>query len=258
MPTPALLAADPDTTVADAATIVMSWLEGRPRWDGSPRQRWLDQIVDTLVELHQIEVSSPPGRIPRISRYAQSAYEPPRWSQRPQVWERAFEIFHGPIPESEDRFIHRDLHPGNLLWRRHELTGVVDWQAACVGPSSADPGHCRLNMFYDDPALADQLRITWEQRSGQRYHPWADVNAIVGVLDHIRTPKNPSRARVAIEHALANAVTDLSDRASASRRRGRCGSSGHSLLRRDCNHRICVLALVITGSTRRLGAFRSR
>ena len=64
-------------------------------------------------------------------------------------------------------------------------------------------------MFFDDPALADQLRVTWQDRSSEPFHPWADINAIIGVLDHIRAPERTNRTRAAIEHALASAVADL-------------------------------------------------
>ena len=122
---------------------------------------------------------------------------------------RAAEVFHGPVPAGDVSFVHRDFHPGNLLWSRGHLSGVVDWQSACLGPSSIDPGHCRLNMLYYDAALADELRRAWEQRSGRAFDPWADVMSIIGVLDHLRTPEEPSKSRLAIEDALARAVAAL-------------------------------------------------
>lgn len=208
LPTPLPLAADLNGDVTDVPTIAMSWLEGRPVWDGRPRQRWLDQIVDAMIEVHTIKI---PARtaVPPIERYEQRVYQPPAWSTRPGVWERAFELFHGPIPDCDVGFVHRDFHPGNTLWRRGRLSGVTDWQAACVGPASIDPGHCRLNLLYTSLERAEQLRTTWERRSGHRYQPWADVMSIVGVLDSHRTNTHATTAMRAIEHTLARAVADL-------------------------------------------------
>ena len=43
-------------------------------------------------------------------------------------------------------FLHRDFHPGNLLWTDERITGVVDWVSACAGPPEEDIGHCRANL----------------------------------------------------------------------------------------------------------------
>ena len=210
IPTPELLAEDPQGQEADAPTVVMSWLEGRPRWEPRSRRQFLVEIADAMVAVAGVKVR--PGLVVRpIGRYQQTGYDPPRWATRPSVWERAVEVFHGPIPAGDVGFVHRDFHPGNLLWSRGHLSGVVDWQAACLGPFSIDPGHCRLNMLYYDALLADELRRIWEQRSGRKFDPWADVMSIIGVLDSLRRPRSPSRSRLMIEDTLARAVAQLSN-----------------------------------------------
>jgi aminoglycoside phosphotransferase (APT) family kinase protein len=208
LPTPIPYAADLHASRTDVPTIVMSSLEGRPVWDGRPRQGWLDQLVDAMLEIHAVTI---PARttMPTVERYEQTVYEPPRWSRQPGIWERAFDIFHGPIPTPDWGFVHRDFHPGNTLWQHGRLTGVVDWQAACVGPASIDPGHCRMNLLFSNPRLADQLGDTWERHSALAYHPWADVVSIVGILDTFRTHRNASAAVRNIENAIARAVADL-------------------------------------------------
>ena len=125
----------------------------------------------------------------------QVVYSPPRWTTHPQVWERAFEIFHGQMPSDDLTFVHRDFHPGNMLWSRTRLTGIVDWKAACLGPASIDVGHCRLNMLFYDALQADRLRDAWERVSGRRYDPWADIMSIVGILDSLRRRDRTSRGR---------------------------------------------------------------
>jgi aminoglycoside phosphotransferase (APT) family kinase protein len=208
IPTPELLAEDPDARETDAPTVVMSWLDGRPQWQPGNRRQFVNEIADAMIAVASIEVP-PETAIAPISRYRQSSYDQPRWATRPNVWERAVEAFHGPIPTGDVGFVHRDFHPGNLLWTRRHLNGIVDWQAACIGPHSIDPGHCRLNFLYYDDGLAGQLRSAWEDRSGRPYDPWADVMSIIGSLDNMRSPKNASKSRLAIEDTLAQAVADL-------------------------------------------------
>jgi Ser/Thr protein kinase RdoA (MazF antagonist) len=49
------------------------------------------------------------------------------------VWERAAQISHGPAPRLPQVLLHRDFHPGNVLWRRGAVFRVVDWLGACTG-----------------------------------------------------------------------------------------------------------------------------
>ena len=144
-----------------------------------------------------------------IERYAQDVYEPPRGTTLPALWERAFEIFHGPIPTCDLALVHRDFHPGKLLWTRRRLTGVVDWQSACVDPASIDVGHCWLDMFHYDTVQADHLRSAWERVSGPAYDPWADVVSIIGILDSFRTRARASTPLARLENALGHAVAIL-------------------------------------------------
>ena len=209
VPSPELLAADVGATVADVPTIVMSVLEGRVDWSPRRRHQWLDQIV-TVAELIHTTALPATVTVPTVTRFDQRSYQPPRWAQRPDLWERAIEIFHGPIPDTDLGFLHRDFSPGNLLWERGELTGVVDWQSGGVGPASIDISHCRLNLLYETPALADELRTMWEMHTGRRFDPWAKVMSIIGVLDHLRDRPPGQRARYAIETALTQAIFDHS------------------------------------------------
>ena len=186
----------------------MTELEGQPRWDGQPRTRWAHQLAEIAVAIHQLPRPEP-GTVRAYSRYKQLSYEPPRWAADKRTWEQAMEIFHGPTPPAPECFIHRDFHPGNLLWQRSHLSGVVDWESASLGPVHVDLGHCRLNFFYGTPDLADLLVRAWEQITGDTYNPWGDIAAIIGVLDGLRTTPPPPSARQALEHALAAAVSEL-------------------------------------------------
>ena len=66
-----------------------------------------------------------------------------------------------------------------------------------------------MNLLYFDQDLADEFREVWEQRSGLRFHPWADVMSIIGILDNLRQRPPSPRARRAMETALAHAIAAL-------------------------------------------------
>jgi hypothetical protein len=102
---------------------------------------------------------------------------------KPSVWERAIEIFHGPILDDDRTFIHRDFYPGNVLWQRKMVSGLVDWEAASVGPRSMDVAHCRINLLYKGLDTAEVFTREWEHTTGRAFHRWADIATIIGLLD---------------------------------------------------------------------------
>ena len=208
VPTPVLLAVDATGDRSDVPALAMTLLEGRPVWETRWGSEWVSQAVDAMITLHDVDVSR--GELPALTRYAQSRYDQPRWTRDPALWERAVELFHRPVPTADVGFVHRDFNPGNVQWDRRRLSGLVDWQWACVGPRSIDPAHCRLNLFHYSPTMADQVRTVWEQRSGLTFDPWADIASIIGTLDSIRRRRDPNAAMWAIEAALKHAVNALS------------------------------------------------
>jgi hypothetical protein len=113
--------------------------------------------------------------------------------------------------------LHRDFHPGNVLWRRGTVTGVVDWQAACTGPAVADVAHCRVNLLTIGTGAADRFTALWQRAAGAAYHPWADVVTIIGFLDDLRDDWGSEQHL--IEDMLVRAVAELGGTAPALRPR---------------------------------------
>jgi aminoglycoside phosphotransferase (APT) family kinase protein len=208
--TPRLLALDPTGVNAGVPAVLMSRLVGRVDWSPPDIDQWLERLADLLPGIHAAPLP-PPGVIRPFAPYGQDRYELPGWARWPAMWARAVELFHRPTPDGAgpDVFIHRDFHPGNVLWRRGRVTGVVDWASASIGPGCVDVGHCRGNLFQYGLDVADRFTTMWERRSGASYHPWGDVVTIIGGLDDLRDEPPPHPERVAVEDALARAVAEL-------------------------------------------------
>jgi aminoglycoside phosphotransferase (APT) family kinase protein len=208
--TPRLLALDATGADAGVPALLMSRLPGRVDWAPADVDRWLERLAGLLPAIHGAPLP-PPGLIRPFAPYRQESYESPGWARWPSIWARAIERFHQPTPDAAGPavFIHRDFHPGNVLWRRGSVTGVVDWASASIGPACVDIGHCRGNLFQYGLEVADRFTAIWERLTGASYHPWADVATIVGSLDDLRDEPPPHGERVLVEDALARAVAEL-------------------------------------------------
>ncbi len=207
VPTPRLLAVDGVGEQADVPALLISELPGRAAWLSRDAHRWMRAMAESVTVIHSVDALAAAG-IRQFDRYAQSSYEPPSWAQDASVWERVVEVFLAHAPTHDVGFIHRDFHPGNVLWKRRRLTGVVDWQSASIGPRSVDIGHCRANLIFDDPSLADVFTRMWEDISGSTYDQWGDVATVIGMLDNLRSRPPNGAARVEFEACLARAVSE--------------------------------------------------
>ena len=68
--------------------------------------------------------------------------------------------------------MHRDFHPGNVLWP-HGRASVVDWANACRGPWGCDVAHCRDNLIrIDGQGAADRFLAEYRSLTGETLGPY--------------------------------------------------------------------------------------
>lgn len=182
---PRLIAFDPFGQRADVPAVLMTALPGRIRWSPRDVPAYLEQLVDHLLLIHAVQVPASAGIRDFFPYYEGESLEPPPGSSCHAAWERAIAVHAKAPPVQERDFIHRDYHPGNVLWTGDALTGIVDWSSASLGSPEADVGHCRINLArhlgYD---AAEQFTAIYRERSGRgEYHPYWDLVDAVGMLD---------------------------------------------------------------------------
>jgi aminoglycoside phosphotransferase (APT) family kinase protein len=62
---------------------------------------------------------------------------------------------------------HRDFWSGNVVWQHGQLTGVVDWPGAALGPRGVDVSWCRLDLFLlHGEGAADTFAAAYEAAAG--------------------------------------------------------------------------------------------
>lgn len=172
---PALVAADvTGSSVGDGVPVVlMSLLPGRAVAVPDARR-----LAEVAAAIHDVQ---PAGfGHDYFGWYEGTTAEPPAGARRPDLWRAAIEVWRGPPPAERPVFVHRDFHPGNVLWSRGRATGVVDWANACRGPWGCDVGTCRRNLVdLGGPDAADRFLAAYESLTGRTYHPYWEIASIL-------------------------------------------------------------------------------
>ena len=159
-------------------------LPGRPP-PLKPRDidRFVEQLAAALPAIHAVE-----GDLPRYERYYAQPTVPDS-----DVWHRAAALTAEPPPPGPTCLIHRDYHPGNTLWSRGRLTGVVDWTQASIGPAAVDVGHMRWNLALDY-GLDAAARFLAHAEAGPDQSYW-DVVTALDALPDIDPSRHPELER---------------------------------------------------------------
>ena len=192
VPAPRLIACDPHGDRADVPAVLMSRIQGRPRRRIRDPGLFALRLAEALVAVHSL--SLPADALAMVRRYRPHnlhlQLRVPEWASAPGVWERALQVYSGPAPSGAGLvLLHRDYHPGNVLWRADSVSGVVDWANASVGCGEADLGHCRMVLaLWSGQEPADRFLRAYAAVSGnggQGYHPYWDLVAAVGALPDV-------------------------------------------------------------------------
>ncbi|MFN2610994.1 MAG: phosphotransferase family protein [Actinomycetota bacterium] len=188
LPAPDPVALDADGRWFGAPAIVMRRLQGRPQVSPSKLQPWLEQIAAAMVTIQGVSAKGGPAAVRRPHKAEQ--WEPPVGLRRTALVKDAIEVIEQQLPlalKGERAFGHGDFHPGNLVWSRDRLSGVVDWSAARVGPRAHEVAYCRADLTVLMGAdVADQFLQAYERAWGSPLGEDLWVWDLVCALDAMR------------------------------------------------------------------------
>jgi Ser/Thr protein kinase RdoA (MazF antagonist) len=192
LPVPEVVAAD----LTGTPMILMTFLAGRAI--GSPDVR---KLAETAASLHAVDAAGYGHAY--FPWYEGTAHTPPAATTRPGLWERAIDVWLHGAPEYRGTFVHRDFHPGNVLWVREAVTGVVDWANACRGPWGCDIAHCRDNLIqWAGPAAADDFLCDYLAVTGETYDWYWEVASVMEHDEQHWTPQQVALAEPRLQSAL--------------------------------------------------------
>lgn len=172
----------PEVVAADVAgsdvgdnvpVVLMTFLPGRAV--AAPD---LTKLAEVAATIHDTD----PGDFEHDYFPWYESYEPvpPVASTRPELWETALRLWREAVPAYTPTFIHRDFHPGNVLWSRGRATGIVDWPNGCRGPWGCDIAHCRANLIWlSGYEAADGFLAAYEAITGRTYDRFWELASIM-------------------------------------------------------------------------------
>jgi Ser/Thr protein kinase RdoA (MazF antagonist) len=183
---PRLIAIDREGTDSAWPALLMTRLPGRRRFRPRELGSWLDGLARMAARIHALPV--PLDGLPAYRPWGPGdALERPAWWSSPaEVWSQAVAVFRGPAPEEPHVFIHRDFHPGNVLWKGRRASGIVDWLHGCRGPRSVDAAHCRINLWLDHGGgmadlWLDAFRAN-DPAAPHEHNPYWDIADALGMV----------------------------------------------------------------------------
>ncbi|MEU3886897.1 alpha/beta fold hydrolase [Streptomyces sp. NPDC029041] len=163
VPAPALIGVDATAEHCDHPSLLMSVLPGRVRVDEQDLDVRVDLLAAQLARIHRV--------VPRERPRTYQAWTSP--AAVPPGWERAVDVIGGAPPPYDGCFLHRDFHPGNVLFTGSgaglRISGVVDWVETSWGPADLDVAHCSTALaLLHGPEWGLVFRERYEARGGRR------------------------------------------------------------------------------------------
>ncbi|WP_405962220.1 aminoglycoside phosphotransferase family protein [Streptomyces sp. NBC_00723] len=171
VPAPEPVAVDPTAAQCEYPSLLMTHLAGRTVLDDEGLEARVPLLARQLVAIHALRPAERPQAYEAWT--TADAVVPPEGADA-AAWAAATDVIRRPAPPYEGRFLHRDFHPGNVLFdvaprspAGPRITGVVDWVQTSWGPADLDVAHCSTNLaLLHGPAWGLRFATAYEEAGG--------------------------------------------------------------------------------------------
>lgn len=171
VPAPGLVAVDPTAAHCAYPSLLMTHLPGRTVLDDEGLEARVPLLARRLVAIHAVRPAERPRKYEVLT--TPDTVVTPEGADS-GVWAAAIDVIREPAPPYEGRFLHRDFHPGNVLFdvprpqvAGPRITGVVDWVQTSWGPADLDVAHCSTNLaILHGPAWGLRFAEAYEEAGG--------------------------------------------------------------------------------------------
>lgn len=172
LPTPRPIAVDPDGAWFGFPALAMTLVRGRPMLNPTDRDGFARHVADVLAAMHELPLTSLPKalRRPHGIDALDLTTLPAEGHLFPSTIEQIKVCLDGLLPSMAAAprvFTHGDFHPGNLVWHKDRLTGVVDWSSTRPGPRWSELAYFRVELsVIVDVRLANRILRKYEHAIG--------------------------------------------------------------------------------------------
>lgn len=126
-------------------TLMLTFTEGKSRYDADPTGEMGPEIGKQLAKIHAVPIP-PNGHIALPSQTAEL------WPNKNCQHENEIRTHlepRWPFPQTDPLvLIHGDFWPGNMLWKAQSLVGVIDWEDAKLGNRYQDLAISRFDTCF--------------------------------------------------------------------------------------------------------------
>jgi aminoglycoside phosphotransferase (APT) family kinase protein len=174
--------------VGDPA-MVATHLTGAPQPPPADPEAWIAQLADAMVGVHAVDVARLPADFrsdrPPDEGLARMLAKAPE--ERDALWDAvaaALTESVGRVRGNRPTLIHGDFWFGNTIWDGARLTGIIDWDGACLGDPAKDVAIARNDLaLFISPEAADRFLARYESRRGALVDlRFADLLAALGPI----------------------------------------------------------------------------
>ncbi len=161
LPVPEPIVADLESVWFGRPAVVMSRLPGRPDLTPKDVDSSIGALAQALAKLHETPLHGAAGAVTLPPRF--ESWRAPAGEHDP-LTAAAVRAVTARLPSgtSERVLTHGDFHPGNILWQRGRITGVVDWSEARLDTRWYDLAYCRASVcVHLGPDIADRLAYAY-------------------------------------------------------------------------------------------------
>ncbi|HEY3115112.1 MAG TPA: aminoglycoside phosphotransferase family protein [Chloroflexota bacterium] len=154
VPAPSPILLDAEGRYFGAPALVLSYLPGRPLYATKNVGAWVEGLASALAKVHAIT----PDRVamPQREPFLRDAIHLEISDRRDNLTEAeplaqgihlALEAVLDHIAWVPPTLTHDDYWPGNTVWHRGRLVGIIDWADAVVGDRRTDVAQCRVDLI---------------------------------------------------------------------------------------------------------------
>ncbi len=183
IPAPGFVAFD-NGDACQMPVVLSTYIPGKIVLQPDDLNTWLHELARAMTKLHRIDVQDFKWQYESWFD-SEKIRTAPHWIDNLELWQEATTICQKPLPRQDSlSLIHRDYHPGNVLFQDGRISGIVDWINMCRGVPFVDVATCRIDvMCLHGVAAANQLKDYYEDISGTGHQSVQDIHAFFDFFD---------------------------------------------------------------------------